>query len=121
MATIDLLPRREFCITLEDSTKIQGKFGTWALKRFSDKRGHKSLPELQEALGKMSLSDAVDYLLSAVEQYFRQLKTKDSFPYTDLDACDWVDQLGGIASVDMQRLFSHAGEESEEKKTQDLV
>lgn len=116
MATIDLLPRKEFAIVLEDGVRIPGKFGTWALKRFSDKRGHKSLPELQEALGQMSLSDAVDYLLSAVEQYFRQLKTKDSFPYTDLDACDWIDQLGGIASADMQRLFGHAGGD-EEKKT----
>lgn len=115
MATIKLLPRKEFKIVLPDA-EIPGKFGTWALKRFCMKKNY-SLQQLGEALTKnLSIDDMVEFILCAVEQSFRELKSKESFPFTDLDACMWVDELGGISGEKLNELFAHASDG--EKKTE---
>lgn len=115
---IELKPRKEFAITLENGQSISGKFGTWALKRFGMKKNY-SLAQLNAALSSFTLDDAIEFILSAVEQSFRELKTKDSFPYSDIDVCAWVDELGGIGSGEVQKLFKHAGDE--QKKTEGEV
>lgn len=111
---VELKPRKEFVITLESGQSVSGKFGTWALKRFSMKKNY-SLSQLNEILAAFTLDDAIEFILSAVEQAFREQKTKDSFPYSDIDVCAWVDELGGIGSDEVQKLFKHAGDE--QKKT----
>lgn len=115
-ATINLLPRKEFEITLEDGTIIKGQFGTWALKRFCDKQ-KLTLKQAGERLGDPTLSDVVEYVLAAVEYTAR--KTQAPFSYSDIHVSDWIDQLGGIQSPDFVKLFSHSADESlgEEKKT----
>lgn len=116
MATIELLPRKEFKIVI-DTQVIPGKFGTWSLKRFCMKKGY-SLQQLGEALSKnLSIDDMVEFILCAVEQSFRELKSKEAFPYNDVDACMWIDEMGGISGGDVNRLFAHAGDE--EKKNQE--
>lgn len=113
MTKIELLPRKEFKIII-DTQVIPGKFGTWALKRFCMKKGY-NLQQLGEALTKnLAIDDITEFILCAVEQSFRELKSKEAFPYNDVDACMWVDELGGISSDDLNRLFVHASDE--EKK-----
>lgn len=114
MASIVLMPRKEFIILIDGQPEIKGKFGTWALKRFCLKKNY-NLYQLNTALANFSIDDAVEFILSAVEQSFRELKTKDSFPYTDVDVCVWIDELGGISSDEVTKLFNHAGDE--QKKT----
>ena len=118
MATINLLPRKEFEITLEDGSVIKGQFGTWALKRFCDKQ-KLSLSEAGNQLGNPSLTTITDYILSAVEYTAR--KNKSEFSFTDVHVCDWIDQLGGIASDNFTNLFNHSADATEqeagEKKT----
>lgn len=116
-ATINLLPRKEFEITLSDGTVISGQYTTWALKRYGEKLGL-TLQQSGEQLTNPGLNDMVEYLLSAVEYTAR--KNKQPFSYTDLQACDWIDDMGGIQSLDLIRLFRHSGDEqpvAEEKKT----
>lgn len=116
---IDLKPRKEFIIKLEDGINIPGKFGTWALKRFCSKKQY-SLSQLGEALTKnLSVDDMVEFILCAVEQAFRELKSKESFPYTDVDACMWVDQMGGISSEEVTKLFNHAADEQKKTEPED--
>lgn len=116
---LNLLPRKEFEITLEDSTVIKGQFGTWALKRFCDKKGY-SLKEAGEHLGNPSMGDIVEFLLSAVEYSAR--KTASPFSFTDVHCCEWIDQMGGMQSETFTKLFNHASDqqliESDEKKTE---
>ena len=112
---IELKPRKEFVIRLE-GLNIPGKFGTWALKRFCMKKNY-SLVQLGEALStKLTIDDMSEFILCAVEQSFRELKTKESFPYSDVDVCAWIDELGGIGSEEVSKLFNHAGDE--QKKTE---
>lgn len=116
MASIELLPAKEFIIITDAGTQIKGKFGTWALKRFCIKRNY-TLEQLAEVLKKPNIDDVVEFILSAVESSFRELKTKDSFEYNDIDVCKWIDELGGIASSDLATLFNHASDE--QKKSQE--
>lgn len=115
-ATIDLLPRKEFIITLENGEKVTGKYGTWAMKRFCQKR-NLTLQTVSDKLKEPDIDDAVEFVLSAVEQKFRESKSKEGFPFNDVDACMWIDELGGIAGTDFVRLFNHASDPTEEKKS----
>jgi hypothetical protein len=115
-ATIDLLPRKEFKIILDDGTIITGKFGTWALKRFCTKKNY-TLQQLGDSLTNLGIDDMVEFMLSAVEQSFRESKVKESFPYNDIDVCSWIDEFGGISSAELTALFNHAGDNSQEKKS----
>ncbi len=114
-ATINLLPRKEFEITLEDGTVIKGQFGTWALKRFCDKINCE-LEDIGERFKKPKIGDIFEFLLAAVE-YRARLKG-DPFSYNDVHAGDWIDQLGGPEAPEFARLFNHAADGAkEEKKT----
>lgn len=118
-ASIELLPRKEFKITLEDGSIVTGKFGTWALKRFCTKK-NLSLSQLGDSLTtNLSIDDMVEFILCAVEQSFREQKTQTSFPYNDVDVCKWIDDIGGIGADDTTRLFNHAADQ--EKKSNDLA
>lgn len=118
MASINLLPRKEFKITLDDGSVVTGKFGTWALKRYCQKRNI-ALKDVVEKMESPEIDDAMEFILSAVEQSFREAKSKDSFPYNDVDACMWCDQLGGMAGEDFIRLFNHASDRAVEEKKSD--
>lgn len=114
-ATVNLLPRKEFEITLEDGTVIKGQFGTWALKRFCDKN-KVGLNEAGTAL--QTLGGIIDYLLCAVE--YKARLGGDPFSFSDIHACQWADQMGGIDSPDFTALIKHSQDETaggDEKKT----
>lgn len=114
---VDLLPRKEFLITLLNGQKITGKFGTWALKKFCTKKNY-TLGQLSDSLStRISIDDMVEFILSAVEQSFRELKSKDSFPYNDVDVCMWIDEMGGISSPEVTKIFTHASDNAEKKKS----
>lgn len=117
-ATVNLLPRKCFEIALEDGTIIKGQFGTWALKRFCDKGGL-TLGEAEEKL--RGISGIIDYILCAVEYVSRQ--NKESFSYTDMNVCQWVDDIGGHNSEAFLKLIGHTVDENNtedvgEKKTE---
>jgi hypothetical protein len=118
MATINLLPRKEFEITLDDGSVITGQFGTWALKRYCDKQ-KLSLSEAGAKLSNPSINDISEYLLAAVEYLAR--KKGEPFSYTDVHVCDWIDQLGGLSSEGFSKIFNHSADDvsaaDEEKKT----
>ena len=114
---IDLKPRKEFSITLENGTVINGKFGTWALKRFCSKKNY-TLSQMGAALTtNLTIDDMVDFILCAIEQSFRESKVKESFPYNDVDVSMWIDEMGGIFDQKVTQLFNHAG--SKKKKNQE--
>lgn len=120
-ATIDLLPRKEFRITLEDGSVISGKFGTWAQDRFCKKRNY-NFEQFQAAFtSDLRFDHIIDYLLCAVENHFRELKNKESFPYNDVDAGMWIDELGGVEGAEFLRLFAHSyGEKKTEEAPESL-
>lgn len=114
IAKLDLQPRKVFTLTLVSGKQITGQFGTYALKRFCDKSG---IP-LKDAQSRLTdLSGFADYLLCAVEYICR--KEKQPFSYTDVDVCEWIDEMGGVSGDLFYKLIEHTADENveEEKKT----
>jgi hypothetical protein len=118
MAKVDLLPRKEFTITLDSGEVIKGKYSLWAAKRFCDKK-KLTLKQLVERLTEenMTLDDLVENILCAVEHCQRESGLP--FKYNDLNVCSWIEEMGGIGSDQYNLLVGHAFSELEpEKKNQ---
>lgn len=114
MAKVDLLPRKEFIITLDDGKEIKGKYGVWALARFCDKNGNLTIQQLQlrSALD-YTIHDMIEMILCAVEQYARE--NKEPFSYSDVQAGQWIDELGGFGSETVNALSAHQNSDIEKK------
>jgi hypothetical protein len=122
MAELNLLPGKEFEITLNNGTVLKGKFSLWSVKRYCDKK-KLSLQGLAEQMGqdKLDFEDITLMVLCAIEDISR--REKKGFAYTDQDACDWIEELGGITGEKYTALMNHAKsdlepvEENGEKKS----
>ena len=122
MAEIVLLPRKSFEIVLDDKSVVRGQYSLWSVKRYCDLK-KLSLAQLEDQLSaeNIALDDIVKLILCAVEYTYR--KENKGFSYTDVNVCDWIEELGGITSEKYQSLIGHARsedstEESGEKKSQ---
>lgn len=81
-----------------------------------------TLSQLQDALSSgMTLSGFISLLLCAAE--YVCVKEKNEFEYTDMEASDWIDEMGGIASSGFVAMlavivesFTDSGSNGQEKK-----
>lgn len=112
-AKLELLPRKEFTITLEDGKVIKGKFNTWAIARFCNRRGIGFDTLVTTDFSKFGIDAMLDIVLCAVESKAR--RDGQPFSFTDVDAGDWFDQLGGLGAKDVALLLSHMNSEEEFK------
>lgn len=135
-AGLQLLPRKEFIITLEDGTQVPGQFGTWALKKFSDKRnmglseviqtflkqrkntdGSLMVDENNEPIYDLSLTDSIDFIICACE-YKARINNEKNFTFNEVLFCKWIDDYTyatGEVGV-LMKLYAHSA--SEQKKTE---
>lgn len=117
-----LQQRGFYTISLGNDKKVQLRFCTWTFKRFCEINGNMTLSQLQDALSSgMTLSGFVSLLLCAAE--YICVKEKKDFVYTDMDASDWIDEMGGIAGsgfISMLAVivesFTDGGSNGQEKK-----
>jgi hypothetical protein len=117
-----LQQRGYYTIKLSNGQKVELRFCTWSFKRFCEINGNLTLSQLQDALSTgMTLSGFVSLLLCAAE--YVCVKEKKEFSYSDMDASDWIDEMGGIAGsgfVAMLKVivesFTDAGSNGQEKK-----
>lgn len=96
--------RGHYELKLSDGTSIPMRFCTWSLKRFCQLQ--KIGPsEIGEALsGNQTLDAIVNLLRSAAEYPLYKEGITPSF--SDIDVCDWVDDLGGLGSPKFQEIMS---------------
>ena len=95
--------RGHYELELSSGEKVQLRFCTWSLKRFCQLQ--KIGPtEIGEALNGPESLDAISNLLRAAAEY--PLYKEGITPkFTDLDACDWIDDMGGISGVKFQEMM----------------
>jgi hypothetical protein len=95
--------RGHYELSLSDGTKIPMRFCTWSLKRFCQVQGI-SPSEIGDALSGESTIDAIVNLLRSAAEYplYKEGITPN---FTDLEVCDWIDDIGGIASTKLQDIF----------------
>ena len=100
--------RGQFELTLSDGKKIPMRFCTWSLKRFCQLQGI-GPSEIGEALSGQTSLDAIINLLKAAAEY--PLYSQGITPnFTDIEVCDWVDDMGGMASKRFQDVMATLSE-----------
>ena len=100
--------RGQFELTLSDGKKIPMRFCTWSLKRFCQLQGI-GPSEIGEALSGQSSLDAIINLLKAAAEY--PLYSQGITPsFTEIEVCDWVDDMGGMASKKFQEVMATLSE-----------
>jgi hypothetical protein len=88
--------------------KIPLYFGTWSMARFCELNGNLSFTQMQETFARdISYKHIISLLLCGAEHYAR--KNKKPFDYSDIDAGDWLDELGGLASDKSMELLTVIG------------
>ena len=100
--------RGQFNLSLSDGKVIPLRFCTWSLKRFCKLQGI-GPAEIGIALsGKDALDAIVNLIRSAAEYEF--IKEGKTANFTEVDVCDWVDDMGGIAGTQFQEIMAALSE-----------
>jgi len=100
--------RGQFELTLSDGKKIPMRFCTWSLKRFCQLQGI-GPSDIGEALSGQTSLDAIINLLKAAAEY--PLYSQGITPnFTDIEVCDWVDDMGGMGSSKFQEVMTALSE-----------
>lgn len=100
--------RGHYELKLSDGKTIPMRFCTWSLKRFCQLQGI-GPSEIGEALSGNQTLDAIINLLRSAAEY--PLYKEGITPtFTDLEVCDWVDDLGGLGSPKFQDIMASLSE-----------
>ena len=100
--------RGQFELTLSDGKKIPMRFCTWSLKRFCQLQGI-GPSDIGEALSGQTSLDAIINLLKAAAEY--PLYSQGITPsFTEIEVCDWVDDMGGMGSTKFQEVMTALSE-----------
>jgi len=95
--------RGQFELTLSDGKKIPMRFCTWSLKRFCQLQGI-GPSEIGEALSGSDTIGAIVNLLKSAAEY--PLYKEGITPtFTEMEVCDWIDDMGGVTSSKLQDIF----------------
>ena len=100
--------RGQIELTLSNGKKIPMRFCTWSLKRFCQLQGI-GPSEIGEALNGHTSLDAIINLLKAAAEY--PLYSQGITPtFTEIEVCDWVDDMGGMGSQKFQDVMAALSE-----------
>ena len=96
--------RGQFELTLSDGEVIPMRFCTWSLKRFCQLQSI-GPSEIGTALSGTDTLDAIVNLIRSAAEYplYKNGITPD---FTDIDICDWIDDMGGIGSNKFQAMLN---------------
>lgn len=89
------------------SKTIPLRFCTGTVKLFCERKGGMSLTDfLTYVQSSFTIDDTILILLCAAEYvHNRNSKGVMDFPYTQDDAMDWIDELGGIAAPEFLKVW----------------
>jgi hypothetical protein len=84
------------------------RFCTWSLKRFCQLQGI-GPSDISEALSGNQSLDAITNLLKSAAEY--PLYSQGITPsFTDIEVCDWIDDMGGLGSKKFQDVMAALAE-----------
>lgn len=96
--------RGHYELNLSSGEKIQLRFCTWSLKRFCKLQGI-GPSDIGDALSGDSSLEAITNLFRAAAEY-TVYKEGLTPTYTDIDVCDWIDDMGGIGGSKFQEVMA---------------
>lgn len=95
----------ELKLKLSNGKEIPLYFGTWSLGRFCELNGNLSFSAMQQLFAaEISFNHIISLLLCGAEHYCR--KNKLPFDYTDIDAADWLDEIGGMTGEQFSEVMT---------------
>lgn len=100
--------RGHYELKLSDGKTIPMRFCTWSLKRFCQLQGIGPAEIGQALTGPQTLDALVNLLKSAAE--YPLYKEGITPAFSDIDVCDWVDDIGGIGSQKFQDIMNSLSE-----------
>jgi hypothetical protein len=89
----------DYTITLDEGRTVPLLFKTWATKHFCIEQGF----EVEEMYGNLKAKQIDAIFLKGHECYCKY--NKFPFSATELDACEWVDELGGYNGKGTQEVL----------------
>ena len=96
--------RGHYELKLSDGKSVSMRFCTWSLKRFCQLQGI-GPSEIGEAIAGSTSLEAITNLLRAAAEY--PLYKEGITPkFSDIDVCDWIDDMGGIAGTKFQEVMN---------------
>lgn len=124
----------ELKLKLSGSKELPLYFGTWSLSRFCELNGDLSFTQMRKLFAtEIAFKHIISLFLCGAEHYAR--KNKLPFDYTDVDAADWLDEIGGMTGKQFPEVMtviakvinpSYQGvelkkAEGEEKKSEEIL
>jgi hypothetical protein len=100
--------RGHYELKLSEGKTIPLRFCTWSLKRFCQLQGI-GPSEIGDALSGSKTLDALVNLLRSAAEY-PIYKEGITPAFTDIDVCDWVDEIGGLGSPKFQEIMAAVAE-----------
>lgn len=96
--------RGHYELKLSDGKIIPMRFCTWSLKRFCQLQGI-GPSEIGEAISGNRTLDAITNLLRSAAEYplYKEGITPE---FSDLEVCDWIDDMGGISGKKFQEVIA---------------
>lgn len=89
-----------FNLNLNNKT-IPLKWGTWAMREFCIERGI-TIDKYFELLGKSQFDLDLVVKMFYIGYKSACISNKQPIEYTEVDVCDWIDELGGIYNKEGQ-------------------
>jgi hypothetical protein len=97
-----------YTIQTANGKSIPLYFGTWSLARFCELNGDLSFTQMQDLFSTgVSFRHIISLVLCGAEHHAKT--NKQPFNYTDVDAADWIDQMGGIVGEGTQEMLLVVG------------
>lgn len=100
--------RGQYNLLLSDGTNVPLRFCTWSLKRFCKLQGI-GPSDIGDALSGSEALDAIVNLLKSAAEY-EYVSKGISATITDIEVCNWIDDLGGIGSAKFSEVMSALSE-----------
>lgn len=98
------MQKGNYTITLSDGKTIPIRFTTWVFRKFSESKGL-SVDQLFDYItgGLLKTEDMISMMLIGAE--YVALSDKQEFAYTDFDACNWLDDMGGLTGKQLEEMI----------------
>jgi hypothetical protein len=100
------LVKGSYIVHLPDGRVIPLTFNTWVFRNYANSKGQ-TLDEFHNRLngGNFSTDDVIDLMLWGSKYAHAKTNSGAHFPFTDMDACEWFDALGGMTGEKAMQLM----------------
>ena len=80
-------------------------FSTWAFEKFCERNGNLTVTDMGMIFSQLTPAMISSLILCGAENHHRRSKSKEPFEFTNADAADWIDDMGGLSGQGFSDCF----------------